>query len=33
MYKGPHPTPASRVPVQVMPREILAADELLAEVE
>jgi haloalkane dehalogenase len=33
MYKRPHPTPASRVPVQVMPREILAAHELLAEVE
>jgi haloalkane dehalogenase len=33
MYKQPHPTPDSRVPVHVMPREILAADELLAEVE
>jgi len=33
MYKRPHPTPASRVPVHVMPREILAAQELLAEVE
>jgi haloalkane dehalogenase len=33
MYKRPHPTSASRVPVQVMPREILAAHELLAEVE
>jgi haloalkane dehalogenase len=33
MYKGPHPTAASRVPVQVMPWEILAAHELLAEVE
>jgi len=33
MYKRPHPTPHSRVPVQVMPREILAAHQLLAEVE
>ncbi len=33
MYKRPHPTPESRVPVHVMPREILAAHELLAEVE
>lgn len=33
MYKRPHPTPASRVPVHVMPREILAASELLTEVE
>jgi haloalkane dehalogenase len=33
MYKRPHPTPDSRVPVHVMPREILAAHELLAEVE
>ena len=33
MYKAPHPTPASRVPVHVMPREILAAHELLSEVE
>ncbi|HSE08824.1 MAG TPA: alpha/beta fold hydrolase [Nocardioidaceae bacterium] len=33
MYKRPHPTPESRVPVHVMPREILAAGDLLAEVE
>jgi haloalkane dehalogenase len=33
MYKRPHPTPESRVPVHVMPREILAASNLLAEVE
>jgi haloalkane dehalogenase len=33
MDKRPHPTPHSRVPVQVMPREILAAHQLLAEVE
>jgi haloalkane dehalogenase len=33
MYRWPHPTPESRVPVHVMPREILAAHELLAEVE
>jgi haloalkane dehalogenase len=33
MYRRPHPTPASRVPVHVMPREILAAGELLSEVE
>jgi haloalkane dehalogenase len=33
MYKRPHPTSASRVPVHVMPREILAAGELLSEVE
>jgi len=33
MYKRPHPTPQSRVPVHVMPREILAAHELLTEVE
>jgi haloalkane dehalogenase len=33
MYKMPHPTPASRIPVHVMPREILAANDLLAEVE
>jgi haloalkane dehalogenase len=32
MYKGPHPTPGSRVPVHVMPREILTAHELLADV-
>ncbi len=33
MYKRPHPTPHSRVPVHVMPREILAAHALLAEAE
>ena len=33
MYKRPHPTPESRVPVHVMPREILAAGEFLSEVE
>jgi haloalkane dehalogenase len=33
MYKRPHPTPASREPVHVMPREILAAHQLLSEVE
>jgi haloalkane dehalogenase len=33
MYKRPHPTPASREPVHVMPREILAAHRLLSEVE
>jgi len=33
MYKRPHPTPHSRVPVQALPREILAAHQLLAEVE
>lgn len=33
MYKQPHPTPAAREPVHVMPREILTAHELLAEVE
>jgi len=33
MSRRPHPTPASRIPVHVMPREILAADELLSEVE
>jgi haloalkane dehalogenase len=33
MYQLPHPTPASRMPVHVMPREILAAHALLAEVE
>jgi len=32
MYKQPHPTPASRVPVHVMPREILAAHDFLDEV-
>jgi haloalkane dehalogenase len=33
MYHRPHPTPLSRIPVHVMPREILAAHELLSEVE
>ena len=33
MYRGPHPTPASRVPVQVFPREILAARPLLEDLE
>ena len=33
MYTRPHPTPESRVPVHVMPNEILAAHELLSEVE
>lgn len=32
MYKRPYPTPVSRVPVHVMPREILAARDLLTEV-
>jgi haloalkane dehalogenase len=32
MYRRPHPTPRSRVPVHVMPRKILAAHALLAEV-
>ena len=32
MYRHPHPTPRSRVPVHVLPREILAAHELLSEV-
>jgi len=33
MYQGPHPTPESRVPVHVLPGEILGAYELLTEVE
>jgi haloalkane dehalogenase len=33
MYRRPHPTPESREPVHVMPREILAAHDLLADVE
>lgn len=33
MYQQPHPTPASREPVHVMPREILAAHDLLTDVE
>jgi len=32
-YRGPFPTPASRVPVAVMPREILASAPFLAGVE
>jgi haloalkane dehalogenase len=31
MYQRPHPTPQSRVPVQIMPREILGAHQLLAD--
>ena len=31
MYRGPHPTPASRAPVHVFPREITAATALLSE--
>jgi haloalkane dehalogenase len=33
MYQRPHPNPRSRIPVHVLPREILAAHELLSEVE
>jgi len=33
MYKRPHPTPGSRMPVHMMPREILGATALLADVE
>ena len=33
MYQHPHPTPRSRIPVHVLPREILAAQQLLSEVE
>jgi haloalkane dehalogenase len=32
-YRGPFPTPASRRPVHVLPREILASRPFLAEVE
>ena len=32
-YRAPFPTPESRVPVHVFPREILAARPLLAEIE
>jgi haloalkane dehalogenase len=32
-YRGPFPTPASRVPVAVLPREILRSSTFLAEVE
>lgn len=33
MYKRPHETPESRMPVHVLPREILGATELLAHIE
>jgi haloalkane dehalogenase len=33
MYRRPHPTAQSRVPVHVMPRQILAARELLSQTE
>jgi haloalkane dehalogenase len=33
MYKHPHPTAASREPLHVMPREILAAHDLLTDTE
>jgi haloalkane dehalogenase len=32
-YRGPFPTPASRLPVAVLPREILPATPMLSEVE
>jgi haloalkane dehalogenase len=32
-YRGPFPTPESRRPIHVFPREILAARPFLAEVE
>ena len=32
-YRGPFPTPASRVPIAVFPREILASRPFLAEIE
>jgi haloalkane dehalogenase len=32
-YRGPFPTPGSRVPIAVLPREILASRPFLAEVE
>jgi len=32
-YRGPFPTPASRVPVAVFPREILASRPFLADIE
>jgi haloalkane dehalogenase len=32
-YRGPFPTPGSRVPVAILPREILASAPFLAEVE
>lgn len=33
MYKAPHPTAESRIPMHLMPREILTATPLLAEIE
>jgi haloalkane dehalogenase len=33
MYRMPHPTPESRRPVHVMPREILSARSLLEEIQ
>ena len=33
MYRGPHPTPASRLPVQTFARQILEARPLLADLE
>jgi len=33
MYQRPHPTPESREPLHMMPKEILGARDLLAEVE
>jgi len=33
MYRRPHPTPQSRIPVHVMPQQILAAHELLSQTE
>lgn len=32
-YRGPFPTPASRLPTAIFPREILASSDYLAEVE
>jgi haloalkane dehalogenase len=32
-YRGPFPTPASRRPIAVLPREILRSRPLLAEIE
>ena len=33
MWRGPHPTPESREPVEVFPRELLDAEPFLAEIE
>lgn len=33
MYKRPHPTAQSRVPVHLLPREILGAHALLADID